>query len=126
MKSNIDLTENSDFTIPIRVPTRLSRIDVSMAVCGYDRNILSRALRKNIADIHYCIESDIEYSQRGGMIQGNGYRREYMKICEEPDSHCERCGRHKKYPWEDFGSLLCPQCNAILDYEMRKIPWKER
>ena len=126
MKSNIDLTENSDFAIPIRVPTRLSRIDVSMAVCGYDRNILGRALHKNIADIHYCIESDIEYNQQGGMIQGNGYRRKYMKICEELDSHCERCGRHKKYPWEDFGSLLCPQCNAILDYEMRKIPWKER
>ena len=122
MKSNIDLTENSDFAIP----TRLSKIDVSMAVCGYDRNILGRALRKNIADIHYCIESDIEYNQRGGMIQGNGYRREYMKICEEPDSYCGRCGRHKKYPWEVFGSLLCPQCSAILDYEMRKIPWKER
>ena len=122
MKSNIDLTENSDFAIP----TRLSKTDVSMAVCGYDRNILGRALRKNIADIHYCIESDIEYNQRGGMIQGNGYRREYMKICEEPDSHCGRCGRHKKYPWEDFGSLLCPQCSAILNYEMRKIPWKER
>ena len=122
MKSNIDLTENSDFAIP----TRLSKIDVSMAVCGYDRNILGRVLRKNIADIHYCIESDIEYNQRGGMIQGNGYRREYMKICEEPDSHCGRCGRHKKYPWGDFGFLLCPQCSAILDYEMRKIPWKER
>ena len=122
MKSNIDLTENSDFV----TPTRLSKIDVSMAMCGYDKNILGRALRKNIADIHYCIESDIEYNQRGGMIQGNGYRREYMKICEEPDSHCGRCGRHKKYPWEDFGFLLCPQCSAILDYKMRKIPWKER
>ena len=124
MRNNIDLTENSDFAVPRRDFPRFHL--QSMAICSHDNNILGRALHKNIADIHYCIESDIEYYQNGGMIQGNRYRRTYMKICEELESHCERCGRHKKYPWEDFSSLLCPQCNAILDYEMRKISWKER
>lgn len=121
MKSNIDLTENSDFATPRRISSRFANI-----VCSCDANLLGRLLHKNIADINYCVEYDIEFYQRGGMIQGNGYRRTYMKICEEPESHCERCGRHKKYPWEDFSSLLCPQCSALLDYETKNIPWKER
>lgn len=129
MKRNIDLTENFDFAIPRRAATRGSSLSLNrpeIEICSYNRNILGKYIRKNIADINYCINEDIEFNQSGGLIQGNGYRRKYMKLYNEPESYCERCGRSKKYPWEDFSSLLCPQCNNIFDYEMRKIPWRGR
>lgn len=125
MKRNIDLTENSDFATPVRNSIRFKTPRISsVAMCSCDRSILGNILHKNITDINYCIEEDIEYNQHGGIIQGNGYRRTYMKIINEPNSYCERCGRLKQYPWEDFSKLLCPKCDKEMDYEFNKIPWR--
>jgi len=115
MKSNIDLTANLDFAKPTRFSFRNTYWNTG--------NVLGKKINKDIADINYCITFDIEHHQHGGIIQGNRHRREYMATCNEIISYCERCGRHKKYPWENFNSLLCPQCNNILDYQMNRVPW---
>ena len=47
-----------------------------------------------------------------------------MEYENNPDCFCERCGRKKKYPWEDFSKLLCPKCERYLESEMNTIPWR--
>lgn len=47
-----------------------------------------------------------------------------MEYENNPGCFCERCGRKKKYPWEDFSRLLCPECEKYLESEMRAIPWR--
>lgn len=126
MKRNIDLTENFDFAIPRRASTQntpLAFRSLNLAVCSRSKSIIGNMIKKDIVDFSYCIEEDIEH-EHGGMIQGNGYRRRFMKSYNEPETHCERCGCSKKYPWEDFSTLLCHKCNKSMDYEFHKIPWR--
>ena len=130
MKSNIDLTENFDFAIPRRASTSSSsrvfrnlEISTVMWTPSYNKSI-GKYLSKYILDIPYCINEDIEHKQSGGLVQGNGNRRKFMEYENNPGCFCERCGRKKKYPWEDFSRLLCPKCEKYLESEMRAIPWR--
>lgn len=127
MKRNIDLTENFDFAIPRRASTQstsLSLRNLNMTICSRSNSIISKMIKKDIIDIYYCIEEDIERNEKGGIIQGNSYRRKFMKSYYEPENHCERCGCSKSYPWQDFSTLLCPKCNEYLDNEIHRIPWR--
>ena len=130
MKSNIDLTENFDFAIPRRASTSSSsrvfrnlEISTVMWTASYNKSI-GKYLSKYILDIPYCINEDIEHKQSGGLVQGNGNRRKFMEYENNSGCFCERCGRKKKYPWEDFSRLLCPKCEKYLESEMRAIPWR--
>lgn len=129
MKSNIDLTENFDFSIPRRTATSsssmmLSNLEIStvMWTASYEKSI-GKYLSKYILDIPYCINEDIEHNQSGALIQGNGNRRKFMKYENNHGYFCERCGCEKKYPWEDFSRLLCTKCEKDLESEMNTIPW---
>ena len=130
MKSNIDLTENFDFAIPRRASTSSSsrtfrnlEDSIVMWTASYKKSI-GKYLSKYILDIPYCINEDIEHKQSGGLVQGNGNRRKFMEYENNPDCFCERCGRKKKYPWEDFSKLLCPKCEKYLEREMNTMPWR--
>ena len=94
-----------------------------MWTASYNKSI-GKYLSKYILDIPYCINEDIEHKQSGGLVQGNGNRRKFMEYENNPGCFCERCGRKKKYPWEDFSRLLCPKCEKYLESEMRAIPWR--
>lgn len=111
MESNIDLTTGLDFRRVSVKSTNLSSIPI--------RRIVGH---KDIVDIPYCIANDIEHFQRGGIEQGDKYRRSFIKMvhCEV---HCECCGRPQKYPWENFNGLLCPQCNSIMESDFTQVPW---
>lgn len=106
MKRNIDLTIDFDFR-----KRQVHSVNLS-SECG---NIsLNRIIKqRNVVDIPYCISNDIEYHQRGGIIQGDKYRRDFIKTTSY-NIYCERCGRQQKYPWEKFYGL-CPQCDKILE-----------
>lgn len=128
MKNNIDLTENLDFAIPRRADTQSSSrvfrdltITTLMFTYSYGKS-LGKYISKYILDIPYCINEDIEHRQNGGIIQGNGDRRKFIRFENNPECYCERCGREKQYPWEDFSKLLCPECEK--DIESREIPWR--
>lgn len=130
MKLNIDLTENLDFNKPAKENVQSSfrnlktvKDDTLMFTHSYDKSI-GKFFSKYILDIPYCINEDIEHNQKGGLTQGNGDRRKFIEYEDNPYYFCERCGRKKKYPWEDFNRLLCPKCENDLEREMNKIPWK--
>lgn len=113
MKRNIDLTADFDFA---NTQTRGANISL--------RKFRGLIGDKRIVDIPYCIQNDIEHKQRGGIIQGDKFRRDFIKIvCHE--IHCECCGRSQKYPWEKFCGFLCPQCDNRIerDGNLSQIPW---
>lgn len=111
MKRNIDLTANFDFA-----STQTRGANISL------RKYRGLFGNKRIVDIPYCIQNDIEYHQRGNIIQGDKYRRSFIKIISY-EVHCECCGRPQKYPWEKFCGFLCPQCDGKLEKEFSSIPW---
>lgn len=117
MKRNVDLTENEIFKEKNIASSNFHRdfkINSIFLLRGVSRKSLSNKIKKCIADIPYCIDNDIEHYQNGGIIQGDKYRRNYYSTIQE-ESYCERCGRTKKYFWEDFNNGLCPKCSKELD-----------
>lgn len=120
MKLNVDLTLNSDF-IKRDTDVHSSRLTIHSLpiIFGVRKKVsLSKYIKKNIVDIDYCLEQDIEKS-KGVLIQGNGERRKFYKEINNPENYCERCGRKNKIPWKKYTNLLCEECNK--DMEERNI-----
>lgn len=127
MKINIDLTTNSDFRrerdIDNSLIFGLSKIKRKF-LFGSKKNVhISDFIKNIVVDIPYCISNDIDKNENGGIVQGNGSKRAFIKEVNS-NQYCERCGRKKKYPWEDFSKLLCPKCEKYLESEMNTIPWR--
>jgi len=130
MKRSVDLTDNEVFR-PENQRTFNIRGNINIGSAFLIRNIsknnLSRKIKKCIADIPYCIDNDIEHLEKGAIIQGDKNRRKYYKATKQ-DFYCERCGRDKKYFWEDFSQGLCPECSDAIrersNYERFKNRYK--
>lgn len=103
LTGNIDLTENRDFGGSF-TPIELSKADNIMTLEDYRRESIFGKKRHTNGKHH---------------IFG---RTTFVKNLE---SHCYRCGKELKLPWERNRMELCKQCSDKVkhDNQYLKFPW---
>lgn len=114
LTGNIDLTENRDFggsfqTIAMNIPPiELSEADNIMTLEDYDKIIRRESIfgkKRHTNGKHHIFG-----------------RTTFVKNLE---SHCYRCGKELKLPWERNRMELCKQCSDKVkhDNQYLKFPW---
>ena len=113
LTGNIDLTENRDFggnfqITAMDIPIELSEADNIMTLEDYDK-IIRR-------------ESIFGKKRHTNGKQHIFGRTTFVKNLE---SHCYRCGKELKLPWERNRMELCKQCSDKVkhDNQYLKFPW---
>ena len=113
LTGNIDLTENRDFggnfqITAMDIPIELSEADNIMTLEDYDKIIRRES-----------IFGKKRHTNRKHRIFG---RTTFVKNLE---SHCYRCGKELKLPWERNRMELCKQCSDKVkhDNQYLKFPW---
>lgn len=117
MNPQIDLTENRDFRVNGTQYVRFKTIQESIPRLLRPKQL---PINKTIESIETCLEQAIK-SQNGGIIQGDKFFRKYMKETESNGMFCIRCGRWKKYPWQEYDGELCDRCNEDLRRDNNEI-----
>lgn len=111
---NIDLTENRDFsggfqiTAAMNTPIELSEADNIMTLEDYDKIIRRESIfgkKRHTNGKHHIFG-----------------RTTFVKNLE---SHCYKCGKELKLPWERNRMELCKQCSDKVkhDNQYLKFPW---
>ena len=113
LTGNIDLTENRDFggsfqTTAMGIPIELSEADNIMTTEDYEKIIRRESIF-------------------GKKRHTNGKHRifERTTFVKNLESHCYRCGKELKLPWERNRMELCKQCSDKVkhDNQYLKFPW---
>ena len=113
LTGNIDLTENRDFggsfqTTAMDIPIELSEADNIMTTEDYEKIIRRESIfgkKRHTNGKHHIFG-----------------RTTFVKNLE---SHCYRCGKELKLPWERNRMELCKQCSDKVkhDNQYLKFPW---
>ncbi len=113
LTGNIDLTENRDFggsfqITAMDIPIELSEADNIMTTEDYEKIIRRESIF-------------------GKKRHTNGKHRifERTTFVKNLESHCYRCGKELKLPWERNRMELCKQCSDKVkhDNQYLKFPW---
>ena len=113
LTGNIDLTENRDFggnfqITAMDIPIELSEADNIMTLEDYDKIIRRESIF-------------------GKKRHTNGKHRIFGRktFVKNLESHCYRCGKELKLPWERNRMELCKQCSDKVkhDNQYLKFPW---
>lgn len=113
LTGNIDLTENRDFggsfqTTAMDIPIELSEADNIMTTEDYEKIIRRESIF-------------------GKKRHTNGKHRIFGRttFVKNLESHCYRCGKELKLPWERNRMELCKQCSDKVkhDNQYLKFPW---
>ena len=107
LTGNIDLTENRDFGGSFQI-TAMDIPDNIMTLEDYDKIIRRESIF-------------------GKKRHTNGKHRifERTTFVKNLESHCYRCGKELKLPWERNRMELCKQCSDKVkhDNQYLKFPW---
>lgn len=113
LTGNIDLTENRDFggsfqITTMAIPIELSEEDNLMTLEDYEKIIRRESIfgkKRHTNGKHHIFG-----------------RTTFVKNLE---SHCYRCGKELKLPWERNRMELCKQCSDKVkhDNQYLKFPW---
>ena len=113
LTGNIDLTENRDFgggfqITTMGIPIELSEADNIMTLEDYEKIIRRESIfgkKRHTNGKHHIFG-----------------RTTFVKNLE---SHCYRCGKELKLPWERNRMELCKQCSDKVkhDNQYLKFPW---
>lgn len=107
LTENIDLTENRDFGGSFQI-TAMDIPDNIMTLEDYDKIIRRESIF-------------------GKKRHTNGKHRifERTTFVKNLESHCYRCGKELKLPWERNRMELCKQCSDKVkhDNQYLKFPW---
>ena len=113
LTGNIDLTENRDFggnfqITAMDIPIELSEADNIMTTEDYEKIIRRESIF-------------------GKKRHTNGKHRIFGRttFVKNLESHCYRCGKELKLPWERNRMELCKQCSDKVkhDNQYLKFPW---
>ena len=113
LTGNIDLTENRDFGGSFQItamgfPIEMSEADNIMTTEDYEKIIRRESIF-------------------GKKRHTNGKHRifERTTFVKNLESHCYRCGKELKLPWERNRMELCKQCSDKVkhDNQYLKFPW---
>ena len=113
LTGNIDLTENRDFGGRFQItamgfPIEMSEADNIMTTEDYEKIIRRESIF-------------------GKKRHTNGKHRifERTTFVKNLESHCYRCGKELKLPWERNRMELCKQCSDKVkhDNQYLKFPW---
>ena len=113
LTGNIDLTENRDFGGSFQItamgfPIEMSEADNIMTTEDYDKIIRRESIF-------------------GKKRHTNGKHRIFGRttFVKNLESHCYRCGKELKLPWERNRMELCKQCSDKVkhDNQYLKFPW---
>ena len=113
LTGNIDLTENRDFggsfqITAMDIPIELSEADNIMTLEDYEKIIRRESIF-------------------GKKRHTNGKHRIFGRttFVKNLESHCYRCGKEFKLPWERNRMELCKQCSDKVkhDNQYLKFPW---
>lgn len=113
LTGNIDLTENRDFggsfqITAMDIPIELSEADNIMTLEYYEKIIRRESIF-------------------GKKRHTNGKHRIFGRttFVKNLESHCYRCGKELKLPWERNRMELCKQCSDKVkhDNQYLKFPW---
>lgn len=122
LPSNIDLTERADFG------------DVSL-ISPADLNLDDIDTRNEMSTDEYDLLvwwEGIFGKKRHINQKWNIFPRINLKVAENPHNvYCERCGKHIRIPWKNYGHQfpwenygLCFECNEKINTDIEgKIPW---
>lgn len=95
MNSNIDLTENNDFT---RTPWQEK----------LDSLFKSKFPWKPFLPINFIAPDDVD---KGAILQGDAKTRKFKKLSLLDETHCDCCGK-LLYPYNS--TSLCKRCESIV------------
>lgn len=119
LSPKIDLTLNREFT------SGEIDVNISNSVRYVEIDLITDDEAMTVDEYAHIFRFETLFGKRRHQNEKNKVFDKEKRYINELKTHCQRCGKEFRLPWNDIMCFdLCKECNDAVNESLGKIPWK--